>query len=203
MSEKFVFFLHNYPHLVKFFPPKRNPNKNKSIICFDLFRESIIAELKYCHDENITNFKHYLDEINKRDLVMSLSRNDNNIKIWNIANFECLLNIKTINEQMEKSVCKIKCSDGTSIGLLKINGNDISQLIKLGINLNDYAANSDKTISIYPNLKDNIQLIIIGNPIMKNSREKSVIKTGIRESFYDRKGHHGCYDSCLCHSCWH
>ena len=59
----------------------------------------------------------------------------------------------------------IKCSDGTSIGLLKINGNDTSELTKLGINIKDYATNSDKTISIYPNLKDNIQLIIIGNPI--------------------------------------
>ena len=64
----------------------------------------------------------------------------------------------------------IKCSDGTSIGLLKINGNDTSELTKLGINIKDYATNSDKTISIYPNLKDNIQLIIIGNPIMKNSK---------------------------------
>jgi len=69
----------------------------------------------------------------------------------------------------------IKCSDGTSIGLLKINGNDISELTKLGINIKDYDTNSDKTISIYPNLKDNIQLIIIGNPIMKNSRETTIL----------------------------
>jgi hypothetical protein len=69
----------------------------------------------------------------------------------------------------------IQCSDGTSIGLLKINGNDMSELIKLGINIKDYDTNSDKTISICPDLKENIQLIIIGNPIMKKSKEISLL----------------------------
>ena len=70
----------------------------------------------------------------------------------------------------------IQCSDGTSNGLLKIKGNDSSDLIKLGININDYSATSEKSISIYPILKDNIQLIIIGNPIMKNSKEISLLE---------------------------
>ena len=45
----------------------------------------------------------------------------------------------------------------------------------MGINIKDYVTNTDKNISIYPNLKDNIQLIIIGNPIMKNSKEISLL----------------------------
>jgi len=68
------------------------------MISYDLNNQKKINEIKNIHDEYITNFRHYLDEINKRDLVMSLSRNDNNIKIWNIANFECLLNIKNVNQ---------------------------------------------------------------------------------------------------------
>jgi len=73
-------------------------NENRSMISYDLNNQKKINEIKNIHDEYITNFRHYLDEINKRDLVMSLSRNDNNIKIWNIANFECLLNIKNVNQ---------------------------------------------------------------------------------------------------------
>ena len=73
-------------------------NDNKSMICYDLNNQRKINEIKNIHDEFITNFRHYLDEINKRDLVMSMSRNDNNIKIWNINNFECLLNIKNANQ---------------------------------------------------------------------------------------------------------
>ena len=45
----------------------------------------------------ITNFRYYLDSINKRDLILSISGEDNNLKLWNI-NFECLLNIKNINK---------------------------------------------------------------------------------------------------------
>ena len=73
-------------------------NENKSMICYDLNNQRKINEIKNIHDEFITNFRHYLDEINKRDLVMSLSRNDNNIKIWNINDFECILDIKNVNQ---------------------------------------------------------------------------------------------------------
>ena len=30
------------------------------------------------------------------DLLLSISANDNNIKLWNINNWECLLNLKNI-----------------------------------------------------------------------------------------------------------
>ena len=68
-------------------------NENKSIIYFDLIDKKKIAEIKNSHKEYITNFRHYLDEISKRDLVMSISLKDRNIKLWNANNFECLLNI--------------------------------------------------------------------------------------------------------------
>jgi len=68
------------------------------MISYDLNNKRKINELKNIHNEYITNFRHYLDEINKRDLVMSLSRDDNNIKIWNVTNFECILDIKKVNQ---------------------------------------------------------------------------------------------------------
>ena len=117
------------------------------------------------------NFSQLISIINRNKIIRTLEKY--------LVIIDKIYYINLYFSNPTKEICYydglIKCSDGTSIGLLKINGNDISQLIKLGINLNDYAANSDKTISIYPNLKDNIQLIIIGNPIMKNSREISIL----------------------------
>ena len=59
-------------------------NENKYIICYDLEYQKKIKEFKYYHNEYITNFRHYLDEINKRDLIMSVSHKENHIRIWNV-----------------------------------------------------------------------------------------------------------------------
>ena len=46
----------------------------------------------------ISNFIHYLDIKKKRDLLISISCFDNNIKLWNINNFECIYNFEKVNE---------------------------------------------------------------------------------------------------------
>ena len=65
--------------------------KNQSIVCYDLKNQKKINEIK---NEYITNLIHYYDDINKRDLVMSISVIKNDIKVWNANNWEYLLNIK-------------------------------------------------------------------------------------------------------------
>ena len=57
-----------------------------------------INEIKKAHDKEITNFRHYLDSNNNRDLIMSISDKDNNIKIWDVKNFECVLNLINVNK---------------------------------------------------------------------------------------------------------
>ena len=73
-------------------------NNSKSIISFDIIDNKKIGEIKCAHNDYITNLRYYFDKENKRDLLMSLSEDDNNLKIWNINNLECLLNIKKVNE---------------------------------------------------------------------------------------------------------
>ena len=73
-------------------------NRKRSIICYDLKFKKKIIEIKECHRCFITNFRHHLDEINKRDLIMSISGQDNNLKIWNSNNWECILNLTKINK---------------------------------------------------------------------------------------------------------
>ena len=71
--------------------------KNKSIISYNLNIFKKLNEIKNAHSEYITNFRHTYDNQNKRDLLLSISANDNNLKVWNIFNFECLLNLKNVN----------------------------------------------------------------------------------------------------------
>ena len=70
---------------------------NSSIISFDLNNCKKIAEIKNAHKTNITNFRHCLDINNRRDLLLSLSFEDNNIKIWQINDWQCLLNLPKVN----------------------------------------------------------------------------------------------------------
>jgi len=56
------------------------------------------CEIKNAHKQYITNFRHYLDNINKNDLIISISAQDNNKKLWSLNNYDCLLNIQNIRK---------------------------------------------------------------------------------------------------------
>ena len=65
-----------------------------------------MTEIKEAHNKEITNFRYYLDKIKNRDLVLSISSENNELKIWNINNFECILHLKDVNEnQYLNSAC--------------------------------------------------------------------------------------------------
>ena len=71
----------------------------KSIISYNLNnvkKIQKIAEIKNAHDDYIDNLRYSYDSKNKRDLILSLSSGNNNIKIWNIKNWEYIFNINDI-----------------------------------------------------------------------------------------------------------
>ena len=72
--------------------------EEKSIIFYNLKHFQIISEIKEAHKEYITNFAHCYDKSLKMDLIMSVSKSDNNIKIWNLTNNICVLNLTKINK---------------------------------------------------------------------------------------------------------
>ena len=76
-------------------------NKNFSIISFNLEDNKKINEIKKAHNIYITSFSHFLDKQNKRDIIISVSSKDNNIKLWNVINFEVLHNFQNINQNGE------------------------------------------------------------------------------------------------------
>ena len=71
-------------------------NENKSIITYSLDNNKKINEIKNAHRYYIYDLRYHLDEIHHRDLVLSVSLDDNNIKVWDINNLECLLNLDNI-----------------------------------------------------------------------------------------------------------
>ena len=73
-------------------------NKNNSILCFNILDNKKIIEIRKPHKEKITNFRHHLDDYNERDLLLSISSKDNNLKVWYFQNFECIFNFENINK---------------------------------------------------------------------------------------------------------
>ena len=71
--------------------------KFRSLICFDILNYKIIIEIKNSHNAFITNIRHFFDMKNKRDLIISISDRDNNLKLWNVNNWECILEIPHAN----------------------------------------------------------------------------------------------------------
>ena len=73
-------------------------SKSKSIISQNIDNFQIISEIKNAHENYITNFKYFFDEENKRDIIMSISAEDNNIKLWDLKDWKCINDIKKINQ---------------------------------------------------------------------------------------------------------
>ena len=74
------------------------PNNKKSIIFFDVGLNQKIVEIKNAQKNHITQIKHFLDKDNKRDLILSLSEDDNCIKIWDLK-MQCILSLQNINKK--------------------------------------------------------------------------------------------------------
>ena len=144
-------------------------NEEKSIISYNLITNKKIIEIKNAHDEYISNFRHYLDNINKRDLLLSLSSTDNNIKLWNINNLDCLLDLKNINQNgYLRSACFLNDNNqlfiasssdnwnySESIKIYDFNGNKIKEI--------DESKQSTYFISNYYDKKLSKNYILTGN----------------------------------------
>ena len=85
--------------------------KNNSIISYDLINKQIIAEINISHTGVIAHIKHYLDDINKRDLIMTCSTNE--LKILDIKNYQIIFEL---NKNFE-SACLTKYNNKYYIAL--------------------------------------------------------------------------------------
>ena len=113
-----------------------------------------IVEIKnFNDDEYITNYKHYLDRNNKRDLIMTLYWRRNNLKIWNIYNWEIILNIEKVNNLgFLNSACFLNDNNKNFIITSNCNYESESEPIKIydfnGNKMNEIINSKEKTLFI-------------------------------------------------------
>ena len=84
--------------------------KGYSLIIYDLINNQKLNEIKQNY---INSLKHYADSKNKRDLILSFSTIDKNLKIWNINNCSIISEIqfpKNIENQYLSTCCLLKDS---------------------------------------------------------------------------------------------
>ena len=68
-----------------------------SIHFYNLNQQKLVKEIQNAHSEDqITNFRHFVDETKKRDILMSIAADSRNVRLWDIKNWELLTNISNI-----------------------------------------------------------------------------------------------------------
>jgi len=98
--------------------------KEKTIISYDLSEKRSVCKKFKAHKNFITNFKYIYDEENYKDIIMSISKKDNNIKIWDWNNFELMADIININENnFLYSACFLKTDN--NIFIITSNGKNL------------------------------------------------------------------------------
>lgn len=111
-------------------------NFKRSIISYNLTTNQKAIEIRNAHKKLITNFRYCADEINERDLILSISCDDNNIKLWNVNKWECIFNIqKLYNNGKIYSACFL--NDNNNISIIITNFNIHHKAIKF------YSLNGD------------------------------------------------------------
>ena len=74
------------------------PKFFNSIVSYDIIDNKKLIIIKRAHKGRIVNLNHSIDKINNRDLFISMSDDDLKfcIKLWNVNNFECILELNNI-----------------------------------------------------------------------------------------------------------
>lgn len=145
--------------------------KEKQIIIMDIKELKIINTIKKAHDNYITNIHHFYDKEEKKDIIMSVSAEYNNIKLWSMNDFKNIVEIKKINNQaLLLSACFLIYNNNnyivTSNGDLKGNNFDSIKLYDFKGNkfleINNSNKNTNFIDTFYDKEKDT-HYIITGN----------------------------------------
>ena len=98
-------------------------NDDRAIIFYDIYKNKKLKKIKNAHKDSISNFRHFLDKMDQRDLIISVSCTENNIKLWNANTWECLTYLDNINTSGElNSACFLNNNMQTFIITSNDNG---------------------------------------------------------------------------------
>ena len=170
-------------------------NIDYSIKAYNLINNVVEIEIKNAHNEDITNLRHFYDKIKKTDLILSISFLDNNLKVWDLINWNCLLNINKINSKgFIKSACFLYDNNQNFIISSNSSDNFIKEPMKVfdlnGNKVKDINDSFDDTIVIetYYDEKSSINYILTGNNRFVKSynyNDNTVYHKYFDEDYYD------------------
>ena len=128
--------------------------KSNSINFYNLLEEKIEKKINISHSSNIINLRYcYNSNINK-EILMSISYKNRNLKLWDINNLECLLNLENIyTKGFIYSGCFFQDTNNYYIAVSsRIAGEKTADIIKIY----DFNGNKIKDIN---NSNDNVFII--------------------------------------------
>ena len=169
-------------------------SEDRNIIFYDLTNQQKISELKYHHMHNLTNFQHITDKRNKKDLLMSVSSDDNNIIIWDLCSLKCILNIVKVNNSgVLFSACFLNEQDNIFILTSNCSSNPFQlnfEPIKLfdlnGKRIKEIQNSNDKTFYIDTFYDNNLSKNFIITCNMNYLKSYDYEKNKIYKKYYDR-----------------
>ena len=106
--------------------------KEKKLIIYDINSKNELFKSEERHNNYITNIKHIYDKTNKMDVVMTISKKDNNIIIWNATDWKKECEIRNANEKnflysacflQEMNEIQILTSNGKNLQAYQTNEN--------------------------------------------------------------------------------
>lgn len=141
----------------------------RTIVFYNILDNVKFNEIKNAHNRDITNFRHFSDDINKRDLIISISLSDNNLKLWDISNFVCLLNIENVNKTGRLfSACLLNFQNSNYLITSNAYGNNLESIKVFdfnGIKIKEINDSNESTyfIDIYKDKNNSKIYILTGN----------------------------------------
>jgi len=135
-----------------------------TIIIYNLLDNKIMNKINNAHKNKIISFYYYLDKNNKKDLFISISFD--NIKLWNVNNCECLLNLLLGQDCSFVSACIMNDNKNNYIIQSSMDNDDLIVVYDFDRHtIKKIDNSSDETIFIdnYFDINLNKNYIITGN----------------------------------------
>ena len=173
-------------------------SKYALINCYDINNFQKICEIK--EDEiksfKYVNFNHFSDKRSKRDLVLSIYCKWDTLKLWNVNNWECLLILSNINNDLSLGYCcflEENINNKQNIYIITScrdnkNGSRPIKTYDLNGNKNNEIKNSENAsmyIKSFYDIKNNKNYIISCN--MNNVKSYDFKENQIYHEYTDKK----------------
>ena len=102
--------------------------KDIELIFLDLTEKKLLKKIEKAHSRFISNIHHFYDDKENIDIIMTISYENNNIKLWDLRTYDTILNIKKANiSSLLLSACFLKYNNENYI--ISSNG-DLNTKIK-------------------------------------------------------------------------